>query len=130
MTLRGREVKPLEAACTEIVARSKHQGYKTYGPRRIPTKTLTVTCRRTPCGNGTNTWDRYEMRIHKRVIDIMCPASVVREITNFRIDSGVDVNLVVWAQWTWAWSCKLTNKQVTHVRNSNGRAKQFQNRPQ
>ena len=24
MTLRGREVKPLEAACSEIVARSKH----------------------------------------------------------------------------------------------------------
>ena len=98
MTLRGREVKPLEAACTEIVARSKHQGYKTSGPVRIPTKKLSVTCRRSPCGNGTNTWDRFEMRIHKRVIDILCPASVVREITNFRIDSGVDVNLVVWAQ--------------------------------
>ena len=96
MTLRGREVKPLESACSEIVARAKHQGFKTHGPVRIPTKTLTVTTRRSPCGNGTNTWDRFEMRIHKRVIDIICPSSVVREITNFRIDAGVDVNLVVW----------------------------------
>ena len=98
MTLRGREVKPLEVACSEIVVRAKHHGFKTHGPKRIPTKTLTVTTRRSPCGNGTNTWDRYEMRIHKRVIDIICPSSVVREITNFRIDPGVDVNLVVWAQ--------------------------------
>ena len=95
MTLRGREVKPLEHACSEIVARAKQQGYKIAGPKRIPTKVLTVTCRRSPCGNGTNTYDHYEMRIHKRVIDVWCPASVVKEITNFRIDTGVDVVLFV-----------------------------------
>lgn len=98
MTLRGKEVKPLEHACSEIISRAKTQGYKTVGAVRIPTKVLTVTTRRSPCGNGTNTWDRYEMRIHKRVIDIYCPSSVVKEITNFRIDTGVDVNLIVWRQ--------------------------------
>ena len=98
MTLRGRETKPLEHVCAEIVNRSKQQGYKTRGPVRIPTKVLSITTRRSPCGNGTNTWDRFEMRIHKRVIDIFCPSSVVKEITNFRIDPGVDVNLIVWKQ--------------------------------
>merc|ERR1719158_2336632 len=95
MTMTSRLTKPLEAACTEVI-RAKHQGYKTVGPRRMPTKCLTVTCRRSPCGNGTNTWDRYEMRIHKRVLDIYCPASIIKEITNFRIDAAVQVNLVVW----------------------------------
>jgi small subunit ribosomal protein S20e len=98
MTLRGRETKPLEHACAEIISRAKQQGYETRGVVRIPTKVLTVTTRRSPCGNGTNTYDRYEMRIHKRVIDIYCPSSVVKEITNFRIDTGVDVNLIVWRQ--------------------------------
>ena len=96
MTLRGREIKPLEHACSEIISRAKQQGYKTRGVVRIPTKVLTVTTRRSPCGNGTNTYDRFEMRIHKRVIDIYCPSSVVKEITNFRIDTGVDVNLIIW----------------------------------
>jgi len=96
MTLRSKEIKPLEHACAEIISRAKQQGYETRGVVRIPTKVLTVTVRRSPCGNGTNTYDRYEMRIHKRVIDIMCPSSVVKEITNFRIDTGVDVNLIVW----------------------------------
>ena len=95
MTLKGRDVKPLEHACSEIVARSKQQGFKVAGPKRIPTKVLTVTTRRSPCGNGTNTWDHYEMRIHKRVIDVWCPSAVVKEITNFRIDTGVDVSLNV-----------------------------------
>jgi small subunit ribosomal protein S20e len=98
MTLRSKEVKPLEAACSEIVARAKNQTYKTTGPVRIPTKILRITTRKSPCGEGSKTWDRFELRIHKRVIDIWCPSSMVREITNFRIDAGVDVNLIVWKQ--------------------------------
>ncbi len=98
MTLRSREVKSLESACSEIVARSKNQGYETKGPVRVPTKILRITTRKSPCGEGSKTWDRFEMRIHKRVIDIYCPSSVVKEITNFRIDPGVDVNLIVWKQ--------------------------------
>ena len=98
MTLRGREVKPLEYACEKIVSKSKTMGFKTRGPVRIPTKKLCITTRRSPCGNGTNTWDRFEMRVHKRVIDIYCPSSVIKEITEFRIDAGVDVNLIVWKQ--------------------------------
>ena len=98
MTLKGREVKPLEFACTEIVRRSKQKNYEVKGPVRIPTKTLRVTVRKSPCGEGTNTWDRYEMRIHKRVIDIYCPSSVVKDITTFKIDPSVDVNLVVFKQ--------------------------------
>lgn len=40
MTLRGREVKPLEYACDKIVSKSKMMGFKTRGPVRIPTKKL------------------------------------------------------------------------------------------
>jgi small subunit ribosomal protein S20e len=96
MTLKGRETAPLEWACSQIISRSKNKGYETKGPWRMPTKILRVTVRKSPCGEGTNTWDRYEMRIHKRVIDIHCPSSVVKDITTFKIDSSVDVGLIVW----------------------------------
>ena len=87
---------PLEDTCKTIIQRAE-VNYKVKGPVRIPTKKLTITCRRSPCGNGTNTWDRYEMRIHKRYIDIICPASAIKEITDFRIDSGVDVNMLMYS---------------------------------
>merc|ERR1712110_528639 len=93
ITLKGREVKPLEAACKKIVERAKSRSYETKGPLRIPTKILRITTRKSPCGEGTNTWDRFEMRIHKRVIDIHCPSSVVKDITTFKIDSSIDVAL-------------------------------------
>ena len=96
MTLKGRETKPLEWACSEIVSRSKNKGFEIKGPVRIPTKTLRVTVRKSPCGEGTNTWDRFEMRIHKRVIDIYCPISVVKDITSFKMGATVDIDLSIW----------------------------------
>eukprot|EP00351_Strombidinopsis_sp_SopsisLIS2011_P001487 CAMPEP_0116881492 /NCGR_PEP_ID=MMETSP0463-20121206/13599_1 /TAXON_ID=181622 /ORGANISM="Strombidinopsis sp, Strain SopsisLIS2011" /LENGTH=95 /DNA_ID=CAMNT_0004533481 /DNA_START=1126 /DNA_END=1413 /DNA_ORIENTATION=+ len=88
----------LEEACSQIASKDKAKGLKIKEPVRIPTKILRITTRKSPSDEDTNTWDRYEMSIHKRVIDIMCPLSVVKEITNFRIDPSVDVNLMVWKQ--------------------------------
>ena len=95
LTLRSREVKHLEHVCSEIINRASTLQYKTRGPVRIPTKVLTVTTRRSPCGNGTNTYDRFEMRIHKRVLDIYCHPSAIKEITHVNLNSKIDVNLIV-----------------------------------
>merc|ERR1711907_26544 len=95
LTLRSREIKHLEHVCAEIKERASRMEYRTRGPVRIPTKVLTVTTRRSPCGNGTNTYDRYEIRIHKRVLDIYCHPSAIKEITHVNLDTGVDVALIV-----------------------------------
>ena len=49
MTLKGRDTKALEYACSEIVTRSKNKGYEIKGPVRIPTKILRITVRKSPC---------------------------------------------------------------------------------
>ena len=49
---------------------------KVSGPVRMPTKVLRLTTRKSPCGEGTNTWDHLEMRIHKRIIDLVAYALV------------------------------------------------------
>ena len=61
----------------------------------MPTKVLRLVVRKSPCGEGTNTFDRWQMRIHKRVLDFHCPAEVVKQITNIPIETGVfaDVTL-------------------------------------
>lgn len=53
----------------------------------MPTKVLRITTRKSPCGEGTNTWDRFEMRIHKRVIDIFTSSEVVKQIVRFCLSS-------------------------------------------
>ena len=95
MTIRGRDVKALESVCSKIIGRAKEQVFTVKGPVRVPTKKLSITTRRSPCGNGTNTWDKFEMRIHKRYIDITCPTSAIKTITDFRLDAGVDVGMSV-----------------------------------
>jgi small subunit ribosomal protein S10 len=44
---------------------STRNGVTIRGPVPLPTKKLKVTTRKSPCGNGKATFDRYEMRIHK-----------------------------------------------------------------
>ena len=59
--------------CSEIVTRSKKNAdIKVKVPIRMPVKTLKITVRKSPCGEGTNTYERLEMRIYKRVIDLVC----------------------------------------------------------
>ena len=61
----------------------------------MPTKTLRITTRKTPNGEGSKTWDRFEMRVHKRLIDLKAPTDVVKSITSISIEPGVDVEVSI-----------------------------------
>lgn len=65
------------------------------GPVRMPTKILRITTRKTPCGEGSKTWDRFQMRIHKRVIDLHSPSEIVKQITSINIEPGVEVEVTI-----------------------------------
>ena len=82
ITLTSTKLKALESVCSELINGAKKKDLRHAGPVRMPTKKLSLTVRKSPCGEGTNTWDRYEMRIHKRVIDLHSPAETVRQIVS------------------------------------------------
>ena len=60
----------LEEVCQELKAIAQKTGVKLNGPVPLPTKRLKVPVLKSPCGEGTLTWDKWEMRIHKRLIDV------------------------------------------------------------
>ena len=72
----------LHTVCGDLIRRAKESSLKVKGPVRMPTKILKITTRKTPCGEGSKTWDRYEMRIHKRVIDLHSAAETVKQIVS------------------------------------------------
>ena len=80
ITLTSLNVKSLEKVCGDLIKGAKDKELKVFGPVRMPTKVLRITTRKTPCGEGSKTWDRYQMRIHKRVIDLHSPSEVVKQI--------------------------------------------------
>ena len=95
ITLTSRNVKSLEKVCGDLIRRAKESSLKVKGPVRMPTKILKITTRKTPCGEGSKTWDRYEMRIHKRVIDLHSAAETVKQITSISIEPGVEVEVTI-----------------------------------
>lgn len=63
-------VESLTQICKELVAISQKAGIRMKGPIPFPTRKVIIPVRKSPCGNGTQTWEHYEMKIHKRLIDL------------------------------------------------------------
>merc|ERR1712118_461538 len=93
MGLTSRNVQSLEKVCGDLLAGAREKELQVAGPVRLPTKKLRVHTRKSPCGEGTNTWAKFEMRIHKRFIDLHSPSDVVKQITSISIEPGVEVEV-------------------------------------
>ncbi len=91
------DVKKLEEVCRQIKEIAEKHGVVVRGPVSLPTKKLRVVTMKTPCGDGTGhgnaTWDRWEMRIHKRLIDIGADDRTLRTIMRIPIPDGVNISI-------------------------------------
>ena len=84
----------LNSICSEIKEIANKAGVKIKGPVPLPTKRLSVPTRKSPCGEGTNTWDRWKMRIHKRLIDVMDPSNkTIDSLMSLDLPAGVDIEI-------------------------------------
>ena len=95
ITLTSRNVQNLEKVCADLKKAATDKQLHVSGPVRMPTKHLRITTRKAPSGEGTNTWDRFEMRIHKRLIDLHAPSEVVKLVTSIPIEPGVEVDVTI-----------------------------------
>merc|ERR1712203_543734 len=95
ITITSKNCAAIERISNELVKAAKDKQLKVKGPVRMPTKTLRITTRKTPNGEGSKTWDRFQMRIHKRVIDLHSPSEIVKQITSISIDPGIDVEVTI-----------------------------------
>ena len=93
--LTSTDTEKLEGVCDEIKDIAKRIGVKLVGPIPLPTKKLVVPTRRTPCGDGSNTWDRFEMRVHKRLIEIDARDRVMRSIMRIRVPNEVYIEMEI-----------------------------------
>lgn len=63
------------------------------GPIPLPTRKLKVTTRKSPCGDGTATFDRFEMRVHRRIIDIPADDRILHPIIKLAIPRSVQIKI-------------------------------------
>ena len=87
------EVAPINAVIDSIKEITRRAGVVMRGPIPLPTKRLKVTTRKSPCGDGTATFDRFEMRVHRRIIDIPAEDRILHPIMKLQIPRSVQIRI-------------------------------------
>lgn len=65
------------------------------GPIPLPTRRLKITTRKGPDGRGTATFDRFEMRVHRRIIDIPAEDRILHPIMKLQIPRSVQIKIEI-----------------------------------
>ncbi len=95
--LSGKDPQRLNEVCEEIIGIAKKFGVDWKGPIPLPTKKLQVRPMKTPCGDGTGhgntTFDRWEMRIHKRIIEMQADDRALRQVLRVQIPQEIHVQI-------------------------------------
>ncbi|MBI5226884.1 30S ribosomal protein S10 [Candidatus Micrarchaeota archaeon] len=93
--LESQNVKDLDDVCVQIKDISGKAGLSLKGPVPLPTKKLHISTRKTPCGDGTDTYEKWELRIHKRLIEVQADDRILRDIMRIKIPSSVNVEMTL-----------------------------------
>ena len=89
------EHKLVDDAVAKIVATAKESGAVVVGPVPLPTKIEKITLNRSTFVNK-NAREQFEIRRHKRLIDVMDPTPKTLELLqSINIPSGVGVEIKV-----------------------------------
>ena len=91
--LASTDINKINDTCQYIKDVAEKTGVVLKGPIPLPTKKLKLTTRKGPCGNGTATWDRYEMRVHKRLIDLGIDERALRLVMKVPIPEGLNIEI-------------------------------------
>lgn len=89
----GKDVKQIENVCEQIVSVTEKTGANYSGPVPIPTRKMKITTRKSPDGEGSGTWERWEMRIHKRIIDLDADERSLRQIMRIQVPDGLHIEI-------------------------------------
>ncbi|MEM5948723.1 30S ribosomal protein S10 [Spirochaetia bacterium 38H-sp] len=91
--LKGFDTALIDQSAKAIVQAAQKAGAKVSGPVPLPTKIRKYTVLRSPHVNKESR-EQFEMRIHKRLIDILDPTPAVMDaLMKLELPAGVDVEI-------------------------------------
>lgn len=93
--LTSTDLKKLDSVCEEILGIGFKTGVRIKGPIPLPVKRLHVATRKSPCGSGTETYEKWEMRMHRRIMDISADDKAIRQLMRLTMPDNVYIELVL-----------------------------------
>jgi len=95
ISLTGTDPTKVDSVCSQIKLISERTGVNMAGPIPLPTKKLNVPTRKAPDGEGSETWDRWQMRVHKRLIDLDADDRALRQLMRIQVPDGVNIEIML-----------------------------------
>ena len=93
--VRAYDHKILDTSVRQIVDTALRYGAELAGPVPLPTEIRKYTVNRSSFVHK-NAREQFEMRVHKRLIDVLDPTpKVVEAMTNLNLPAGVDIEIKV-----------------------------------
>jgi len=89
------DIESLNSVIEMIREITQRVGVVMRGPIPLPTRRLKVTTRKGPDGRGTATFDRFEMRVHRRIIDIPAEDRILHPIMKLQIPRSVQIKIEI-----------------------------------
>jgi small subunit ribosomal protein S10 len=91
--LASTNIGALNEVTDQIKQIAERTGVRMSGPIPMPTKRIRITTRKSPDGEGSATFDRFELRVHKRLIDIEADERAMRQIMRIRVPEDVTIEI-------------------------------------
>ena len=91
--IRAYDNKVIDISVRQIVDTASRYGAEIVGPIPLPTEIRKYTVNRSTFVHK-NAREQFEMRVHKRLIDIMNPMpKIIDALTNLNLPAGVDIEI-------------------------------------
>lgn len=91
--LKAYDHKVIDQSCQQILQTAQKSGALVSGPIPLPTARSVYSVIRSPFIHK-NSQEQFEMRVHKRLIDILNPsAKTIDSLTNLNLPAGVDIEI-------------------------------------
>jgi small subunit ribosomal protein S10 len=93
--LRAYDHKIIDNSARQIIDIANRYGAEVFGPIPLPTEILKYTVNRSSFVHK-NAREQFEMRVHKRVIDILSPnQDIIEALRDLNLPSGVDITIKI-----------------------------------
>lgn len=91
--LKSYDARVIDTCCQQILDTAIRTGAKVVGPIPLPTDRSVYTVNKSPFVDK-NARDHFEIRVHKRLIDIISPTDrTIDQLTHLELPAGVDVTI-------------------------------------
>lgn len=93
--LKSYDARVIDSSCQQILDTAIRTGASVVGPIPLPTKRTVYSINKSPFIDK-NAQDHFEIRVHKRLIDIISPTDkTIDSLTHLELAAGVSIEIKI-----------------------------------